>query len=250
MKQRHERPSARQPDRSLAGRVAAADHPDPGGAAALCLRRALEASVRLRRSPGWRQALILGVVVGAAVLTDPESAVLTGILTGLVLLPWLLWRPAVARLWPVALGAVIAAIVAGLSVYLFDKIGPVAFEDRVMDVIYGAGIRRHVFRLGLEFGSPRFFAAIVVALGLWALVWRSPAELVACVSVPVAVVFVELVLKPLVDRTWQLADSVPTYPSGTAAGVAAWTTLTWLLAMPAVRSTSSTGAVSAKRLAV
>ena len=72
---------------------------------ALFLPLALEASVRLRRSPGWRQAVILGVVVGAAVLTDPESAVLTGILTGLVLLPWLLWRPAVARLWPAALGA-------------------------------------------------------------------------------------------------------------------------------------------------
>ena len=72
---------------------------------ALFLPLALEASVRLRRSPGWRQALILGVVVGAAVLTDPESAVLTGILTGLVLLPWLLWRPSVARLWPAALGA-------------------------------------------------------------------------------------------------------------------------------------------------
>jgi hypothetical protein len=80
---------------------------------ALFLPLALEASVRLRRSPGWRPALILGVVVGAAVLTDPESAVLTGILTGLVLLPWLLWRPSVARLWPAALGAVVAAIVAG-----------------------------------------------------------------------------------------------------------------------------------------
>ena len=80
---------------------------------ALFLPLALEASVRLRRNPGWRQALILGVVVGAAVLTDPESAVLTGILVGLVLLPWLLWRPSVARLWPAALGAVAAAIVAG-----------------------------------------------------------------------------------------------------------------------------------------
>src|SRR5216683_2291881 len=39
---------------------------------ALFLPLALEASVRLRRSPGWRPALILGVVVGAAVLTDPE----------------------------------------------------------------------------------------------------------------------------------------------------------------------------------
>jgi membrane-associated phospholipid phosphatase len=90
--------------------------------------------------------------------------------------------------------------------------------------------------MGLELGSPRFFAAVLVALALWAAIRRRPAELIACAAAPAAVVLVEAVLKPLVGRTWELADSAPTYPSGTAAGVAAWTTLTWLLAAPQVRS--------------
>ena len=48
---------------------------------ALFLPMALEASVRLRRKPGRRQAIILGLVMGAAVLTDQESSVLAGIVT-------------------------------------------------------------------------------------------------------------------------------------------------------------------------
>jgi hypothetical protein len=79
---------------------------------ALFLPMALEASVRLRRHPGRRQAVILGLVMGAAVLTDQESSVLAGIVTALVLLPWLLRRPSWARLWPVALAAVTGAVVA------------------------------------------------------------------------------------------------------------------------------------------
>ncbi len=59
-------------------------------AGALFLPLALEAAVRLRRSPGMRQAVILGVVLGASLLTDQESAVLVVILAALVLLPWLL----------------------------------------------------------------------------------------------------------------------------------------------------------------
>jgi membrane-associated phospholipid phosphatase len=77
---------------------------------------------------------------------------------------------------------------------------------------------------------------VLIALALWALVRRSPTELIACAAVPAAVVLVEAVLKPLVDRTWELPNSAPTYPSGTACGVAAWTTLVWLLAAPQVRS--------------
>ena len=45
---------------------------------ALFLPMALEAAVRLRRLPGRRQAIILGAVMGAAILTDQESAVLAG----------------------------------------------------------------------------------------------------------------------------------------------------------------------------
>ena len=113
---------------------------------ALFLPLALEASVRLRRNPGWRQALILGVVVGAAVLTDPESAVLTGILVGLVLLPWLLWRPSVRRLWPAALGAVVAAIVAGpqLAAMIHEQVrGGLQINAQLLgvtDKLYGVGL--------------------------------------------------------------------------------------------------------------
>jgi hypothetical protein len=79
---------------------------------ALFLPVALEASVRLRRKPGRRQAIILGLVMGAAVLSDQESAVLASIVVALVLLPWLLRRPGWARLWPVALATLIGAVVA------------------------------------------------------------------------------------------------------------------------------------------
>src|SRR5215468_5590026 len=79
---------------------------------ALFLPMALEASVRLRRKPGRRQAIILGLVMGAAALSDQESAVLASIVVALVLLPWLLRRPGRARLWPVVLATLTGAVVA------------------------------------------------------------------------------------------------------------------------------------------
>jgi hypothetical protein len=79
---------------------------------ALFLPMALEASVRLRRRPGRRQAIILGLVMGIAVLSDQESAVLAAIVVGLVLLPWLLRRPGWARLWPVLLACAAGTVIA------------------------------------------------------------------------------------------------------------------------------------------
>jgi hypothetical protein len=79
---------------------------------AVFLPMALEASVRLRRAPGLRQAVILGLVMGAAVLTDQESAVLAAIVTGLTLLPWLVRHPSWAKLRPAALAVVIGAVLA------------------------------------------------------------------------------------------------------------------------------------------
>jgi 4-amino-4-deoxy-L-arabinose transferase-like glycosyltransferase len=80
---------------------------------------ALEAAVRLRRRPGRRQAVILGVVVGASLLTDQESAVLVIIAVVLALLPWLAARPAranlpsaAARLRSAALAVAVAGVVA------------------------------------------------------------------------------------------------------------------------------------------
>jgi hypothetical protein len=50
--------------------------------------------------------------MGAAVLTDQESAVLAAIVTGLTLLPWLVRRPSWAKLWPAALAVVIGTVLA------------------------------------------------------------------------------------------------------------------------------------------
>ena len=58
-------------------------------AGALFMPLALEAAVRLRRNPGRRQAVILGVIAGGSLLTDQESFVFVLILIAGVLVPWL-----------------------------------------------------------------------------------------------------------------------------------------------------------------
>src|ERR1039457_997544 len=78
---------------------------------ALFLPMALEAAVRLTRRPGRRQAIILGVVMGAAMLTDQESAVLATIVAGLVLVPWLARHPSAARLRATGLAALTSLLV-------------------------------------------------------------------------------------------------------------------------------------------
>ena len=76
---------------------------------ALFLPLALETAVRLRRGGQARAAVALGAVLGAALLTDQESAVLAVILAGLVLLPR---RPTWITLRGLALTAATAATVA------------------------------------------------------------------------------------------------------------------------------------------
>ena len=83
---------------------------------ALFLPLALEAAVRLRRGGRPGQAVILGAVLGAAVLTDQESAVLAGIVTVVVLVPWLARRPSPARFGSAALAAAAALAVASLQI--------------------------------------------------------------------------------------------------------------------------------------
>jgi hypothetical protein len=72
----------------------------------------VEAAVRLRRRPGRRPALILGVVLGACVLVNQESAVMAGILAVAILAPWLLRRPSRAKLAAVGVGLLAALVVA------------------------------------------------------------------------------------------------------------------------------------------
>src|SRR6202167_877935 len=70
-----------------------------GALGAIFLPLALEAAVRLRRRPGWRQATILGVVLGGALLTGQESAIMGGLVA---------WD----RLRSAALAAVVTVVVA------------------------------------------------------------------------------------------------------------------------------------------
>jgi hypothetical protein len=108
-------------------------------AGALFLPVALEASVRLRRSPGRKQATILGLVMAAAVLTDQESSVLAAIVVALVLLPWLLRRPAPARLWPAALAVGIGLMVASpqiIAMIAEIRVGGLTIPARLLAVSY------------------------------------------------------------------------------------------------------------------
>ena len=74
----------------------------------------LEAAVRLRRDPSIGRGVILGVVLGASVLVNQESAVMALILAVLALIPWLGLRSRAAVRG--ALRGVAAAAVAGLVV--------------------------------------------------------------------------------------------------------------------------------------
>jgi hypothetical protein len=90
----------------------------------LFLAMTLEAAVRLRRTPGLRQGVILGVVLGASVLVNQESAVMAGLLAAAVLLPWLVRHPRAARLRALAAGAAVAVVIA--SPQLIAMIGQAA----------------------------------------------------------------------------------------------------------------------------
>jgi hypothetical protein len=125
---------------------------------AIFIPLAIEAAVRLRRRPGWRAALYLGVVIGAALLTDQESAILVIIAAVLTLLPWLISgrsAPVLVRLRAVGM-AVLAALVAGspqLIAMLQQTVAGNAAVDphlvAVSDLSYGVGL------LGLVDPSPR-----------------------------------------------------------------------------------------------
>ena len=73
---------------------------------------ALEGAIRLRREPTIRRGLVLGVVIGACVLVNQESAVMAVILAALALVPWLTSVPSAARVRSLAASVVTAAVVA------------------------------------------------------------------------------------------------------------------------------------------
>jgi hypothetical protein len=130
-------------------------------AGALFLPLALEAAVRLTRRPGWRRAVVLGLVVGGALLTDQEMAILVLVLTCAALLPWLLRRPAVAKLRSAALAAALAVGVGSpqiIAVIHQSRSGGAAIPPRVLGMSY----------LGNDVIFPRMFelSPRVTAFGL------------------------------------------------------------------------------------
>jgi len=92
---------------------------------ALFLPVALEAAVRLRRGGRPRPAVALGAILGAALLTDQESAVLAVIVAGLVVLSS---RPTWVRLRLLALTAVSAVAVASPQIVVMIQ---QAANDRI-----------------------------------------------------------------------------------------------------------------------
>jgi hypothetical protein len=84
-------------------------------AGAVFIPLAAEAAVRLRRRPGRRQAVILGLVLAACLLTDQESTVLAAITVALVLAPWLARCPGWAAARAVALAGVTAVAAGGVQ---------------------------------------------------------------------------------------------------------------------------------------
>ena len=88
-------------------------------AGAVFLPLALEAAVRLRRSAGGRgggwgkQAVILGLVLAASLLTDQESFVLVLIVVLAALVPWLFSRAWRERVTAAATAAVVSLVAAG-----------------------------------------------------------------------------------------------------------------------------------------
>jgi hypothetical protein len=79
---------------------------------AVFLPLTLELAIRLRRRPTVRYGVLLGLELGASVLVNQESTVMTGMLAAAALVPWLVRRPLATWLPPLAWGIVVAAVVA------------------------------------------------------------------------------------------------------------------------------------------
>jgi hypothetical protein len=83
----------------------------------------LEAAIRLRRRPGTARGIVLGVVVGCAILVDQELAVLAIVVAVLALLPWLIRQRDFRAFMASAVAAVSAVVVSSPQIYAVVKAG-------------------------------------------------------------------------------------------------------------------------------
>ena len=83
----------------------------------------LEAAVRLRRRPGTVSGIVLGLVVGGAILVDQEMALLAIIIAVLALLPWLLGNLNRRAFWAAGVAAVCAVVVSSPQLLAIKQAG-------------------------------------------------------------------------------------------------------------------------------
>ncbi|HEY3734240.1 MAG TPA: hypothetical protein VGL63_10025 [Streptosporangiaceae bacterium] len=137
-------------------------------AGALFIPLALEAAVRLRRRPAWGQGAILGIVVGASLLTDQEGFVLVLIVVVLALLPWLIFgsgQSLLDRVRPVAVSALVTLLVASpqlIAMVQQVNAGGTSIDPHLLAVSYTS---YGVGALGLFAPSPRLASFGLTKLG-------------------------------------------------------------------------------------
>lgn len=135
-------------------------------AGAVFLPLALEAAVRLRRRPGRKQAVILGLVLAGSLLTDQESFVLVVIVVLAALVPWLFSRAWRERLTAAATAAIVALLVAS------PQIAAMVAQTRSGGATVPAGtVATDYVYSGTEF--PAIFGVSPRAVGL-GLTWLRP----------------------------------------------------------------------------
>ena len=104
-------------------------------AGAVWLAATVEATIRLRRKPSGRQAVVLGLVIGTCVLVNPESAVMAALVAVPALLAWLARNPSLANVRRLALAAGVIAVVASpqiAAMVVQAQAGGAAVSPRVM----------------------------------------------------------------------------------------------------------------------
>ena len=159
---------------------------------------ALEAAVRLRRRPGVRRALWVGLVLGLAVLVNQESAIMAAILVLLALIPWVAAQPSLDRLRDCGIAALTALVLASPQIAAmawqassggtaasgsilpawYRRLGaglPTLFSPSPRLRSWGLGALAGGFRFPLSEGVPTFGITLtVLALAGLVISWHRP----------------------------------------------------------------------------
>lgn len=128
---------------------------------------------------------------------------------------------------------VCAAVVLGLGAWFHGQSRPTAFDRGVDNWIADRSVR--FVTIGLRVSEPRLVLGLFVALAICAgLLRRWDAVLLAVLTPLVSVFVIEIVLKPLVDRTNGEYDALVhihslTYPSGHESGIGSFLAVLALL---------------------